>query len=363
MNEDWRLLLDRLRCFFDKVNADPLSGEGCVGRRVCVGTPLEELPRAYVPLTMPATPEYAAAQGDAVLWKRLRCRHDFEYWAVTCAVIKDKSGGCDIPFVLNPPQRRVLALLEADRLAGLPLRLILLKARQWGSTLIQMYMAWIQTCLRTNWNSAIVAHVKDTSATIRGMYTKLLSHYPPELWEGSAAAKFVPFEGSANIRTLNGRDCNVGIGTAEKPDSLRGGDLAMVHLSETAFWPRTPGNSPLQVVQAVCGGVSRKPYTPSPVSMPRRSSTLFRHMRCGLWSVERHRRIYAGTETKCGRWSSAKIWPRSIRATMSRPSARRAPLSFRRRRWKNCVLHARLRSPQAMSAPTDTHSMPMRAVS
>ncbi len=72
MNEDWRLLLDRLRCFFDKVNADPLSGEGCVGRRVCVGTPLEELPRAYVPLTMPATPEFAAAQGDAVLWKRLR---------------------------------------------------------------------------------------------------------------------------------------------------------------------------------------------------------------------------------------------------------------------------------------------------
>lgn len=262
MNEDWRLLLDRLRCFFDKVNADPLSGEGCVGRRVCVATPLEELPRAYVPLTMPATPEYAAVQGDAVLWKRLRCRHDFEYWAVTCAVIKDKSGGCDIPFVLNPPQRRVLALLEADRLAGLPLRLILLKARQWGgSTLIQMYMAWIQTCLRTNWNSAIVAHVKDTSATIRGMYTKLLSRYPPELWEGSAEAKFVPFEGSANIRTLNGRDCNVGIGTAEKPDSLRGGDLAMVHLSETAFWPRTPGNSPLQVVQAVCGGVSRKPYT------------------------------------------------------------------------------------------------------
>lgn len=256
------LLLDRLRRFFDAVVAAPETGLGCVGRRVCVSTPLDTLPYAYVPVSMCEAPEYEAAKGDAVAWQRLRCRHDFEYWAVTCAVIKDKSRGVDIPFVLNAPQRRVLALLENDRLAGIPMRLILLKARQWGgSTLIQLYMAWIQTCLRTNWHSAIVAHVKDTSATIRGMYSKLIAHYPPELWEGSAAPKFVPFEGSANIRTLRGRDCNVGIGTAEKPDSLRGGDLAMVHLSEAAFWPSTLGNSPGQVVQAVCGGVARKPYT------------------------------------------------------------------------------------------------------
>lgn len=262
MTVESRLLLDRLRRFFDAVTAAPDTGAGCVGHRVCVSTPLACLPCAYVPVSMCEAPEYEAAKGDAVAWQRLRCRHDFEYWALTCAVIKDKSRGIDIPFVLNAPQRRVLALLENDRLAGRPIRLILLKARQWGgSTLIQLYMAWIQTCLRTNWHSAIVAHVKDTSATIRGMYSKLISHYPPALWEGSEAPKFVPFEGSANIRTLRGRDCNVGIGTAEKPDSLRGGDLAMVHLSETAFWPSTPGNSPGQVVRAVCGGVARKPYT------------------------------------------------------------------------------------------------------
>lgn len=262
MTVESRLLLDRLRRFFDAVAVAPDTGAGCVGHRVCVSTPLAGLPCAYVPVSMCEAPEYEAVKGDAVAWQRLRCRHDFEYWALTCAVIKDKSRGIDIPFVLNAPQRRVLALLENDRLAGRPIRLILLKARQWGgSTLIQLYMAWIQTCLRTNWHSAIVAHVKDTSATIRGMYSKLISHYPPALWEGSEAPKFVPFEGSANIRTLRGRDCNVGIGTAEKPDSLRGGDLAMVHLSETAFWPSTPGNSPGQVVRAVCGGVARKPYT------------------------------------------------------------------------------------------------------
>ena len=262
MTTETRLLLDSLRRFFDCQNANPVTGEGCTGRRSRVKTPVSDLPWAYVPLSMLQAPEYPLVENDEVAWKRLRCRHDFEYWAVTCAVIKDKSEGGDIPFILNAPQRRVLALLEDDRLAGRPIRLILLKARQWGgSTLIQLYMAWFQTCLRTNWHSAIVAHVKDTSATIRGMYSKLLSHYPAELWEGSDAPKFAPFEGSANIRTLQGRGCNVGIGTAEKPDNLRGGDLAMVHLSETAFWPSTPGNSPKQVVQAVCGGVARKPYT------------------------------------------------------------------------------------------------------
>lgn len=62
---------------------------------------------------------------------------DFQTWCETCCTIKDKLTGRDIPFKLNAPQRRVLAILEADRLAGRPIRLIMLKARQWGgSTLI-----------------------------------------------------------------------------------------------------------------------------------------------------------------------------------------------------------------------------------
>lgn len=133
------LLLDRLRRFFDSVVAAPETGMGCVGRRICVSTPLDGLPYAYVPVSMCEASEYEASKGDAVAWQRLRCRHDFEYWAVTCAIIKDKSRGVDIPFVLNAPQRRVLALLENDRLAGIPMRLILLKARQWGGSLIYIY--------------------------------------------------------------------------------------------------------------------------------------------------------------------------------------------------------------------------------
>ena len=84
--------------------------------------------------------------------------------------------------VLNVPQRRVLAVLEQQRLAGEPLRLVLLKARQWGgSTLVQIYMAWIQLVLKTNWNSLICGHLRQTSAALKGMYTRALRNYPKHL--------------------------------------------------------------------------------------------------------------------------------------------------------------------------------------
>ncbi len=241
---------------------DPTTGIGSFGKRVKVKTPVADLPEALVPKEMTADEAYASAENDAVSWKRLRCRHDFEYWAVTCAVIKDKQSCLDKPFVLNRPQRRVLGILESDRIAGKPIRVIMLKARQWGgSTLVQMYMAWIQSCHRTNWHSLICAHVKDTSATIRGMYTKLLANYPPELWEGSEEPKFVPFERSMNVRTIAGRGCRVTLGSSENPDSIRGADYAMAHLSETAFWASTPTRSPKSVVQAVSGAIGLLPYS------------------------------------------------------------------------------------------------------
>ena len=99
-----------------------------------------------------------------------RYYEDFELWCRECVTITDKLTGRPIPFTLNAPQRRVLAVLEQQRQAHRPLRLILLKARQWGgSTLVQVYMAWMQLVRRTGWNSLICGHVKDASANIRGM--------------------------------------------------------------------------------------------------------------------------------------------------------------------------------------------------
>lgn len=198
------------------------------------------------------------------LWRefiRVRIRYDFEFWAYSFVRIKDKLGADDIPFRLNRPQRRILDMLEAMRTADRPIRLILLKARQWGgSTLIQIYMAWIQLVHRRNWNSVICAHIKESAANIKGMYSKLLANYPDWLLEGGKP-KFRPFERMANTSVIAGRDCRVTIGSAESQESVRGIDAAMAHLSEVAFWRNSRMKSPEQLVRSVCGSIMLLPYS------------------------------------------------------------------------------------------------------
>lgn len=250
-------------------DADPISGRGSVGRRVQVSTGFAECPEAWLPEPMLADENYPLVKNDFRSWQMLRFRHDFEYWAAVAVMVKDKLTGDIIPLVLNRPQRHVLATLESMRLARRPIRIILLKARQWGgSTLTQMYMAWIQSVHRRNWHSLVCAHVKDAAAQIRGMYSRMLAHYPIELWDGDPdregnqlQPKFRPYEKSLNISELTGRGCCVTLGTAENPEAVRSGDYAMAHLSEAAFWGDTSRRSPDDFIRAVCSGILLAPLT------------------------------------------------------------------------------------------------------
>ena len=238
---------------------DPASGEGCGGERREVEAFGRRL---WLPVAMVDDAKFGVVQKSATAFERLRCHYDFEFWAWRCVRIRHKLTGRDVPFVLNRPQRRVLAVLEEQRLAGQPIRGIILKARQWGgSTLVQMYMAWIQTVHCRNWHSLICAHVKDSSANIRGMYSKLLENYPEELWEGDAAPGFRPFESSSNTRIIAGRGCRVTIGSSEAQEASRGADIAMAHLSEVAFWKETPQKSPEDLIRAVVSGIALQELT------------------------------------------------------------------------------------------------------
>lgn len=189
--------------------------------------------------------------------------NDFELWCKECVTITDKLSGQQIPFTLNAPQRRVLNTMERQRLTGKPIRLIMLKARQWGgSTLVQTYMAWMQLVRHTGWNSLICAHVKDASANIRGMYSRLLRQYPSELKEGNTKDwSFVPFEKSINISHIPARDCQVAIATAQSPDGVRGGNYSMAHLSEVAFWGDDDWQTAEKIVRTVSGSIALEPDT------------------------------------------------------------------------------------------------------
>lgn len=192
-----------------------------------------------------------------------RYMDNFPLWCRECVFITDKLSGAVVPFILNKPQRRVAAQLEQMRRSARPIRMIMLKARQWGgSTLIQIYMAWMQLIRRTGWNSLICGHVKDASANIRGMYSLMLRNYPDALkGDNPRDFAFVPFEGSRNILIIPARDCRVALASALAANSLRGGNYQMAHLSEVAFWGEGDTQIAEQTIRSIAGSVAMEPDT------------------------------------------------------------------------------------------------------
>lgn len=282
----------------DEINTpfNPVSGFGSVGERFeCV---IDDYPirRQWLPLAMRRIPLVrrliAAGSVEKFLtdklgisydsdedlradrlkvidqFVRIRCRHDFPFWAATFVYIKRKGGGGDVLFRLTRPQRRYVAMLEEARLAGEPIRIVMLKARQWGgSTTTQMYMAWLQFCHKVGLNSLIIAHVASASTTIKAMFQKMLDAYPVAMLHRLNEAydlkekKLVSVGLTGNIHRVPQRDCTIQIGTAEKPDSCRSGDYSLVHLSEVGLWKKTEGKTPEDIVQAACSGVLLGPDT------------------------------------------------------------------------------------------------------
>lgn len=187
-----------------------------------------------------------------------RFRHDFEFWAYTTAKITDKETKQTIPFRLRKPQRKVLITLEEMRLNNIPIRIIIDKARQWGgSTVIQMYMGWVQLIHRTGWHSSIVADIEKQARNIRAMYGRLIRNYPAPL----GAFKLTPYEGSVNDKYIQERECAIIIGSAQKPDSIRSFDLAMCHQSEVAYWKTTQNKSAEDLAQSIRAAVAQVPYS------------------------------------------------------------------------------------------------------
>jgi len=228
---------------------DPMTGEGCWGDRVAVDGC--RLPRSVIE----RYPDYPSL--GRVEQERVRIQEDFEFWCARCVTIKDKLSGRNVPLVLNRPQRRLLGVMEGQRTSGQPVRVILLKARQWGgSTLVQMYLAWMQLVRHTGWNSLICGHLHVTSKSIKRMYNLLLMHYPRELLDGEnegEAPRFAKLEGQPNVQQIAARDCLVLTGSSRSEDAARGYDIAMAHLSEVAFWQESAMHSPDDLVRSVCG--------------------------------------------------------------------------------------------------------------
>jgi len=270
---------------------NPITGKNSTGKRVKVVIPDFPIETQWLPVRMMNIPLVkrivAAGSFDAFMeeefgedytyedrqkaiesFVRLRIRYDFPFWAAFYVYIKCKGGGEDVLFKLNRPQRRLIERLERMREARKPIRLILLKARQWGgSTCIQIYYAWLQLVHNVGLNSLIVGHVKDASTEVKDMFDRMLKAYPVgmlykqgELYDDNEP-KLVGVGGAQNIQRIPQRNCKIKIGTAEKPDSARGGDYNLVHCTEVGLWKTTEGKTPQQIVRSACSGILLRPNT------------------------------------------------------------------------------------------------------
>ena len=66
--------------------------------------------------------------------------------------------------------------------------------------------------------------------------------------------------GPGSIRVISG-NFKVKVGSAERPDSCRGGDYSLVHCSEVALWKKTRLRTPEAMLRAACSGVLLQPMT------------------------------------------------------------------------------------------------------
>jgi len=260
---------------------NPIIGTGSPVDRMAV--PVHEDRTLHVPETMRPTPvvqqilqagslyEHARQHGrdpeeHALEFQLYRVQYDFEYWAATATTIeldaetRAETGRDHAPLVLNRAQRLYWKtlyeqLVEQER----PVRIILLKARQWGgSTLTQCLFAWMQRYYRRGWNAFVCNLSLDQARHVRRMYERIAEHYPEKRMGSITLGRY---QGSSNIKQIKETDSIVGVTSIENPDSPRSYSIHLAHLSEVGLWPSTPTVNAADFAQAITGAVPKMPHT------------------------------------------------------------------------------------------------------
>lgn len=217
--------------------------------------------------------------------RRIRHRHDFCFWAFFCIRIKAKSGG-RIRFKLNRPQLLLLSLCEKLRRDAVPIDVIILKARQWGgSTFSIFYQAWIAFKWDEYHNFTIAAQVGGTAETILSMLKDAVRDYPAwdlgldpdtrlELSRRGVTANAYVLKDSTHNQVF---PTVIYIGSAERPETLRGSDVHGAHYSEVGIWADTPERRPEALIADISGGMTKKALDMQVMESTAKSSDDFFH--------------------------------------------------------------------------------------
>ena len=164
-------------------------------------------------------------------------------WMTERVYIKSTSGR-QVPFHLNVPQMMVAAVVEKQRELGLPVRVVVLKARQHG---VSSYADLDFYCIVANvpnMSALVCAHDDDASTTLFRRVRYAHDRIPPDekLPTQNSSRKEIIWTAphSSQFRVQTAGNVNLG----------RGETLQLLHISELAFW-RNDEQALLSVTQAV----------------------------------------------------------------------------------------------------------------
>jgi len=146
-----------------------------------------------------------------------------------------------VPFILNAAQLLVYQKIQELRAKGLPIRLVLLKARQLGMSSLTQGLLFTRARLWPQSTCFIAAHEKDPAENLFGMSKLFLNSLPPELrpMQKRATKNYMRFENPdadtwaddpgllSEIRVVTARNTNIG----------RSYTIHAAHLSEISSWP------------------------------------------------------------------------------------------------------------------------------
>ena len=149
-----------------------------------------------------------------------RCRNDFQYFASRYLKIVTKDSRLE-NLNINSAQRAIVGSFSENR------HLMLLKARQLGSTTgIAAYFFW-DALFNTHMSVAVVAHTDEAVKRIFEIYRRFYDNLPPFLKLETVKSR------ENEIKFVTGSGIKVGSASTQ---SFRGGTFQRIHASEYAFW-------------------------------------------------------------------------------------------------------------------------------
>lgn len=132
------------------------------------------------------------------------------------------------PFTLNDAQLQLNKMIEAQEDAELPVRQIILKARQLGISTVIQGRQFYRSTRRSNQSSMTIAHEVEASKNLIGMAHTFYDHLDPAFRPACRRAG-----GSLVFPGLNS---TISIATAKNLGAGRSSNRQFFHGSEVAFW-------------------------------------------------------------------------------------------------------------------------------